>query len=98
MKQKGSGLIQYPWKKPGTGNEVDSIGYAFAINNWNWIMVKGVFLDDVQQTIATKKAQLKHKQRQDIFYHQYDLHGHCRITHVRMGGHPPDAVGHPGIL
>lgn len=65
-KEKSRGSLQYQWKKPNSEIDVNSIGHAATLADWGWIIVKGVFLDDMQNIIETEKAQLKIEQRKNI--------------------------------
>ncbi|MCI8212068.1 chemotaxis protein [Pseudomonas sp. S25] len=55
-KEKGAGMIQYRWPKPGASEPVRKISYVKLFAPWGWILGSGVYVDDVkaefqQQTI-----------------------------------------------
>jgi methyl-accepting chemotaxis protein len=55
-KEKGAGMIQYRWPKPGASEPVRKISYVKLFTPWGWILGSGVYVDDVkaefqQQTI-----------------------------------------------
>ncbi len=55
-KEKGAGMVQYRWPKPGASEPVQKISYIKLFTPWGWILGSGVYVDDVkaefqQQTI-----------------------------------------------
>lgn len=55
-KEKGAGMVQYRWPKPGASEPVRKISYVKLFTPWGWILGSGVYVDDVkaefqQQTI-----------------------------------------------
>ncbi|MBC3950507.1 methyl-accepting chemotaxis protein [Pseudomonas folii] len=55
-KEKGAGMVQYRWPKPGASEPVRKISYVKLFAPWGWILGSGVYVDDVkaefqQQTI-----------------------------------------------
>ena len=44
----GDGFSYYSAPKPGLEGQFDKISYARAFEDWNWIVVMGVYADDIQ--------------------------------------------------
>ncbi len=53
-KEKGAGMIQYRWPKPGASEPVRKISYVKLFAPWGWILGSGVYVDDV-------KAEFQHQ-------------------------------------
>ena len=57
-KKKAGGYVSYWWRKPDTGKECPKIAYAKGVPEWKLFVATGVYLDDVEQDIATLHAAL----------------------------------------
>ncbi len=62
----GGGYIRYPWEKPSTGEIEEKLSYAVSVEDWEWTVGKGIYLDDVKQIIEAKKASFKVALRRKI--------------------------------
>jgi two-component system NarL family sensor kinase len=49
---EGGGFVRYVWNKPSTGHPAPKLGYAVSLPRWNWMLGTGIYLDDVQATMA----------------------------------------------
>ncbi|MBN9203478.1 cache domain-containing protein [Methylibium petroleiphilum] len=49
---EGGGFIDYLWRKPSTRQTTPKLGYVIALPRWNWMLGTGLYLDDVQATMA----------------------------------------------
>lgn len=49
--QKGGGMVRYDWVTPGTGKLSRKMSYVQVIPEWNWILVGGIHLDQISQTL-----------------------------------------------
>ncbi|MBF0152149.1 MAG: cache domain-containing protein [Magnetococcales bacterium] len=47
VKQKGEGLVNYQWPKPGFNHPVAKVSYVKGFAPWGWIIGTGIYLDDV---------------------------------------------------
>lgn len=57
-KEKGSGYIEYNWDKPnlqGIKKEVPKLSYVKLYEPLGWIIGTGIYIDDIDKTIAKKK-------------------------------------------
>jgi two-component system NarL family sensor kinase len=50
--REGGGFVRYMWNKPSTGQPAPKLGYAIGLPRWNWMLGTGIYLDDVQATMA----------------------------------------------
>ncbi len=46
--QPGGGFISYLWPKPGSDKPVGKLSYAQRFAQWDWYLVTGMYMDDVQ--------------------------------------------------
>ncbi|MBC8637675.1 cache domain-containing protein [Caballeronia sp. EK] len=46
--QQGGGFISYLWPKPGSDKPVGKLSYAQRFAPWDWYLVTGMYMDDVQ--------------------------------------------------
>ncbi|AVR96137.1 cache domain-containing protein [Pseudoduganella armeniaca] len=53
----GGGLERYYWVKPSTHREVAKLGYVIPMQEWGWMLGTGIYLDDVEGTLARIDAQ-----------------------------------------
>ena len=50
--RNGGGLVRYQWQKPSSQQIVPKLGYVTLVPGWDWVLGTGLYLDDVQQTLA----------------------------------------------
>jgi two-component system NarL family sensor kinase len=53
----GGGLERYTWVKPSTHKAAPKLGYVVPIDQWNWMIGTGIYLDDVDAALAKVDAQ-----------------------------------------
>jgi len=51
-KEKGEGMVEYQWPKPGETKPADKISYVALYKPWGWIIGSGIYVDDVQKELA----------------------------------------------
>ena len=56
--QGGEGFVDYMWPKPGYDKPVRKLSYVKLFDKWGWIVGTGIYLDDVDQIVAAKKAEI----------------------------------------
>ena len=61
--RKGGGYHTYLWPKPSTGEEALMISYTGGLQDWQWAVGTGVFLDDVLASVAAARAQTEARVR-----------------------------------
>ncbi|MDD5456391.1 MAG: cache domain-containing protein [Candidatus Margulisbacteria bacterium] len=50
-KNNGGGFVSYYWPKPGYNKPVPKISYVKLIEQWNWIIGTGIYVDDVEKEV-----------------------------------------------
>ncbi len=60
-KRKNGGFVYYKWYKPTKNKPVDKITFVKGVPHWNWIVGTGVYLDDINDTIVSKRKILKER-------------------------------------
>ena len=55
---EGGGTVRYVWEKPSRREPVDKMSYVVTLPRWNWMLGTGVYLDDVQATMAQLDRQV----------------------------------------
>ena len=55
---EGGGFVRYMWQKPSTHALAPKLGYAITLPRWNWMIGTGLYLDDVQATLALLDRQV----------------------------------------
>lgn len=50
--QRGGGFFSFYFQKPGTSEQIEKIGYSTMIHNGEWMLGTGVYIDDIEATVA----------------------------------------------
>jgi two-component system NarL family sensor kinase len=53
------GFVVYLWRKPSTGKLAPKLGYVIALDGWGWMLGTGLYLDDIEHTLAELDGQVK---------------------------------------
>jgi len=48
----GGGYVRYVWHRPSTGKLAPKLGYVVPLERWGWMLGTGIYLDDVDTTLA----------------------------------------------
>ncbi|WP_024954925.1 cache domain-containing protein [Sulfurospirillum arcachonense] len=56
--EKGKGVVNYMWPKPGFEKPQQKISYVEAFKEWGWIVGTGVYADDIETLVQKEKASL----------------------------------------
>lgn len=56
--KKGGGYVEYVWPKGSEGKQAPKLSYAMPLENWDWMIGTGFYIDDVEDAVAAKKAEL----------------------------------------
>ncbi len=67
-KTKLGDYVFYSWRKPDTGEERPKVSFARGVNDWQWMVGTGVYIDDVEADIAILQRSLKAGLRKDILW------------------------------
>ncbi|MFM0506559.1 cache domain-containing protein [Paraburkholderia sp. RL17-373-BIF-A] len=49
---RGGGYVRYLWHRPSTGKVASKLGYVVPLERWGWMIGTGIYLDDVDSTLA----------------------------------------------
>jgi len=66
--QQGGGFVDYQWRKPSTGQMAPKLGYVVALQRWNWMLGTGLYLDDIQATLAQLDRQVSANVRSTLLW------------------------------
>lgn len=50
------GFVEYRWNKPGESSASPKISFVKGFEEWNWIVGSGIYVDDVEEEIASIKS------------------------------------------
>lgn len=50
--KSGGGFLQYQWRKPSNQQMSNKMSYSTYLQDWQWMLGTGVYLDDVNQQLA----------------------------------------------
>ena len=67
-KSDGQGYINYTWPKTESEKDEPTIGYFRYFKPWNWIVVTGVYIDELQSETAKKREQLNNMVQNQILF------------------------------
>lgn len=57
--QRGDGYFNFMFEKPGTNELIDKIGYAVMVNNNQWMLGTGAYIDDIEREVVTYRLEAK---------------------------------------
>ena len=66
--RKGSGWHTFLWEKPSTGQEAVMVTYVVGLQDWQWAVGTGVFIDDVLASVATARAEVEVRIQRTFIY------------------------------
>jgi methyl-accepting chemotaxis protein len=52
-KDKGEGIVEYMWPKPGQSAPAPKLSYVMLYKPWGWVIGTGIYVDDVSKQINT---------------------------------------------
>jgi methyl-accepting chemotaxis protein len=58
VKAQGEGYVFYEWPKPGSDKPVEKVSYVKGFAPWGWVIGSGVYIDNVNATIATRVMEM----------------------------------------
>lgn len=67
--QNGGEFHRYKWSKPSADTKVDKISYSVFLDEWQWMLGTGVYLDDVNQQVSNLQQEIDqhiHKTQQIV--------------------------------
>jgi methyl-accepting chemotaxis protein len=57
-KEKGEGMVDYMWAKPGGTQPVPKISYVKLMKEWGWVVGSGIYVDDVKTQMNKMRWQI----------------------------------------
>lgn len=67
LREKGEAFVTYWYKKEGHEQPQQKLSYFKLYPEWNWVVAKGVYLDDLDKIIVQEKQQLQRKVKNKVF-------------------------------
>ncbi|KUJ80799.1 histidine kinase [Ruegeria marisrubri] len=68
LARRGAGWHSFMWQKPSTGEEAMMIAYVVGLQDWQWAVGTGVFIDDILATVANARAEVEARVQRTFFY------------------------------
>jgi len=62
--RNGGGYHTFDWIKPTTGKTAPLLAYVNGLQDWKWVVGTGIFVDDVETTIAAARAEVQKRIQQ----------------------------------
>ena len=66
-KNKNGGFVEYVWNKPSLKKDIDKLGFAMSIPEYNWMIGTGVYIDEINSILLKKQTLLDEKIKSDIY-------------------------------
>ncbi len=66
IKKKGESFVMYRYKKPKTVKKILKLSYFKLYKKYNWVVAAGVYLDDIEKSIAKKRSELLKSVKKEI--------------------------------
>ncbi|MDF1717895.1 MAG: cache domain-containing protein [Antarcticimicrobium sp.] len=66
--RQGAGWHEHLWPKPSTGQEARMVTYVLGLQDWQWAVGTGVFIDDVLAQVAASRAEVESRVRRTFYY------------------------------
>ncbi|HSH70383.1 MAG TPA: methyl-accepting chemotaxis protein, partial [Deferrisomatales bacterium] len=63
----GEGFVDYLWPKYGQDEPVAKLSFVKRFDPWDWIIGTGVYVDDVDAAVATKRAEIETTVNQQVW-------------------------------
>jgi len=61
ISNKNGGFVEYFWSKPDSKELGKKIGFLKLDKKWGWVVGTGLYVDDIESSIAIRKARLEEK-------------------------------------
>jgi len=61
MKNHQGNFSQYYWNKPQEKEKIKKLSFVKLYKEWNWVIGTGIYMDEIQKVIITKKKRLEEK-------------------------------------
>ncbi len=64
----GGGYHSYLWEKPSSGETARMVTYVIGLQDWQWAVGTGIFIDDVMDTVAAARADTEARVQQTFVW------------------------------
>lgn len=61
MKNHQGNFSEYYWNKPKEKEKIKKLSFVKLYKEWNWVIGTGIYMDEIQKVIITKKKRLEEK-------------------------------------
>lgn len=68
LARNGGGHHSYMFTKPSTGEEAQMMAYVIGLQDWQWAIGTGVFVDDVLNSVAAARAEVEQRVQKTFLY------------------------------
>jgi two-component system NarL family sensor kinase len=68
LARQGAGWHTFMWQKPSTGEEAQMVAYVVGLQDWQWAVGTGVFIDDVLSSVAAARAEVEARVQRTFLY------------------------------
>ncbi|SOH94541.1 two-component system, NarL family, sensor kinase [Monaibacterium marinum] len=68
LARQGGGYHEYIWPKPSTGEESPIVSYVIGLQDWQWAIGTGIFIDDVRAQVAMTRAEMESRIRHTFIW------------------------------
>ena len=68
LARQGAGWHSFMWQKPSNGEEAQMIAYVVGLQDWQWAVGTGVFIDDIVATVANARAEVEARVQRTFMY------------------------------
>ncbi|MBO9477522.1 cache domain-containing protein [Shimia sp. R11_0] len=64
----GGGYHSFDWAKPSTLETARMVTYVIGLQDWQWVVGTGIFIDDVLDSVAAARADVEERVQRTSFY------------------------------
>ncbi|MEM9969640.1 MAG: cache domain-containing protein [Pseudomonadota bacterium] len=68
LAKTGSGYHTHLWWKPSTGEQAEMVSYVIGLQDWQWALGTGIFIDDIRETVAAARADVEARTARTFVY------------------------------
>ncbi|WP_299424526.1 cache domain-containing protein [uncultured Shimia sp.] len=66
--RSGGGYHSFDWAKPSTLETARMVTYVVGLQDWQWVVGTGIFIDDVLESVAAARAEVEERVQRTSFY------------------------------
>ncbi|SMO78701.1 two-component system, NarL family, sensor kinase [Thalassovita litoralis] len=68
LARQGAGWHEFLWEKPSTGEEAEMVAYVLGLQDWQWAIGTGVFIDDVKASVQAARIEMEQRVQHTFYY------------------------------